>query len=438
MTKNIKLLVLGLGYPTDIPNVYYSGGLDVVVANIYKHLPYRTVIFVRASLPPTDPPIRFAPAPHIRVNAVPVRSYRGREEAKAYNIANGNWDAITALDFCSTVMTEHVFPLLLLVNEKETIMHCHDWLTAKAITIIRKKDIKMPTVFSVHLSANRPPEDYLQIGQLVENVGLQNPDIRRKLDSIDRRLIFEAEGCHYADIVHAVSNATAEQIIRAYNLPREKVRVIHNGVDTQLYAPPSPAEEAQIDAVLRKYDIRKPFILSSGRFVLEKGHKELISSFAYFGRNHPEYMLVIFGFGGYTYNMLMDTVASLPKDVAWRVKVINASAREDLLYLYKACDIGAFPSHEEAFGLVATEVMSCGKPVVVGDVGGLREVVSDEVVGKVGVRVNGHSPESIADGLEKAHAHKEEWGQNARKYVMECFDWRSVAKKFMALYNELV
>jgi glycosyltransferase involved in cell wall biosynthesis len=256
--------------------------------------------------------------------------------------------------------------------------------------------------------------------------------------SMDRRLILEAEGCANADVVHCVSNSVANDVRQAYGLPKGKIKVIPNGVDTDIYSPPSDADKGVIDEVLAKYNLRPPFILSSGRFVIEKGHKELVRAFVPFHKNHPEYSLAIFGFSGYTHGELMGARDKLPHETRRNVVIVNKDARDDLPYLYKACDIAAFPSHTEAFGLIAVESAACGKPIVVGDTGGLREIVNDEVNGKIGARVDGRDPQSIASGLEMAAQNKEKWGPAAREYAVKNFSWMEVARKYVEMYDGLV
>ncbi|MEM3401781.1 MAG: glycosyltransferase [Candidatus Hadarchaeales archaeon] len=428
------LLVMGLGFQSPIPNVLYTGGLDIVVTYLYPLLPHESVIFVRALNSPRT--ISFNYAKNVHVHAVPVERWRSKDD-RMFRVAEHSFDMIDAFDFVSTVVYERVLPLMPLMNRKNLILHAHDWMNAKAITILKEEYPDIKSVFSVHISVSRPVGvDYLELLKEIERHGLST-EVRARLGSLDRRLLLEAEGCENADIVHCVSKATAESVINAYGIPRKKVKVIYNGVDTNLYTPPTEADTERIATVLKKYGITKPFILSTGRFVAEKNHKGLLKAFQIFAEKNQDYSLAILGFDGYTYDELVKIREAMPENIRKRVVIRSADLRQDLPLLYRAADICCFPSTEEAFGIVALEAMASGSPVVVGDVGGLREVVDDSVNRKVGVRVDARSPELLAKALSEAVANRKTWGANARKYVVKKFSWKKIALKFQRLYESL-
>jgi len=433
----MRLLVMGLGYRTVVPNVVYTGGLDEVVSNVYRRMDVPVTIFVRSTLSPTSPTITFRPAPNVTVNAAPVKPHRGLAGSeRVFRVAIDHADMMYALDFTYTVLRGYIEPTRSLWSG-DVVLHCHDWLTAKMIPLMKQSG-EIPGVFSVHMSVPRPKDDYIQFLRLVEDWGMDNTDVRAKCYAMDRRLLLEAEGCHAADLVHAVSGSVAREVRSAYGIPQSKIRVIPNGVDTEVFSPPAPEDEAQIRTVMGKYGLSKPFVLSAGRFVPEKGHRELILAFERFSRNHPEYQLAIFGFGGYTKDELIRTKNALPSGAEGKVKIFDQDVRGDMPYLLKACDIAAFPSTLEAFGIVACEAMSAGKPVVVGNTGGMKEIIDDAGNNKYGTRVNGGDPASIAEGLERAHQNREEWGRQAREVVEKRYSWDRIAQEYMKMYRELV
>lgn len=73
-------------------------------------------------------------------------------------------------------------------------------------------------------------------------------------------------------------------------------------------------------------------------------------------------------------------------------------------------------------------VHNCGKPTVVGDVGGFKENVLE---GVTGVHVEGNNPESIASGLETAYLNRKAWGKNARKLTEEFFSWDKIIDSYV-------
>lgn len=75
-----------------------------------------------------------------------------------------------------------------------------------------------------------------------------------------------------------------------------------------------------------------------------------------------------------------DVVATSGLDTE-RVLFHGAVSREDLLRHYATCDIFVAPSRHESFGLIFVEAMIFAKPVVGIAVGGVVEVVTDEVDG---------------------------------------------------------
>ncbi|GEM_PF-3832721 len=428
-----RLIVFGLGFQTQVANVLYTGGLDIVVTYLYPLLPYQTLIFVRATNSPRT--ISFRHAENVRVNAVPVEPWRSLDPS-SYWMAEGNQDIIQALDFVSSVVHERILPLSTFLRRNQTIVHAHDWMNAKAIEYM-KEIFDFPSVFSVHMSVQRPVGvDYLGLLRRAEREGM-SPELKKEMGRLDRRLLLEARGCEEAELVHCVSKATAESVRAAYGLPRGKLKVIYNGVDTQLYRPPEEGEEKELEAVARKYGISRPFILSTGRFVAEKNHKTLLKAFTLFAKDHPNYSLAILGFGGYTYEELLKTRDALPEPLRKKIVIRNEDVRGDLPLLYRSASICCFPSLVEAFGIVALEAMASGKPVVVGDVGGLKEIIPDRVNGKVGIRVDCRQPEPLAEALARAAEKLEKMGKDGRRYVCTYFSWEKIARQFDRLYQKL-
>jgi glycosyltransferase involved in cell wall biosynthesis len=113
---------------------------------------------------------------------------------------------------------------------------------------------------------------------------------------------------------------------------------------------------------------------------------------------------------------------------------------ENMPELMQACDVLAAP-FLDSFGpsdyfMAVLEAMACGRPVVVSRVGGMPEVVSDEV----GRLVDPHDHEALAAALTSLVADadlRRSTGDRARSYTETHFDPRAVAARYGTLYETI-
>ncbi len=100
-------------------------------------------------------------------------------------------------------------------------------------------------------------------------------------------------------------------------------------------------------------------------------------------------------------------------------------------------DIFVAVSQEESFGVAVLEASACEKPVVVSNVGGLPEVVTD---GETGFLVEKNNPAVIAEALEKLVLNPElrsKLGQNGRAKVLREYKWEESVRKMLSVYDDL-
>ncbi|HEY7587100.1 MAG TPA: glycosyltransferase family 4 protein, partial [Candidatus Deferrimicrobiaceae bacterium] len=105
--------------------------------------------------------------------------------------------------------------------------------------------------------------------------------------------------------------------------------------------------------------------------------------------------------------------------------------------LYAACDVFVLPSVSrlEAFGIVALEAMSTGKPVVVADIPGVREVIEDGSEGLLAEPVN---PQDLAEKVQRLIADPQlraEMGRRGREKVLSAFSIERVTDQVEAVYR---
>ncbi|GAI01374.1 unnamed protein product [marine sediment metagenome] len=111
---------------------------------------------------------------------------------------------------------------------------------------------------------------------------------------------------------------------------------------------------------------------------------------------------------------------------------------EDRDRLYRVADCAVFPSLYEPFGIVALEAMAARTPVVVSEVGGLREVVKHA---ETGITVYPNNPESCAWGILHTLQHPE-WTrqrvENAYRMVLTRYNWDTIAGQTVDVYQRVI
>jgi glycosyltransferase involved in cell wall biosynthesis len=108
-----------------------------------------------------------------------------------------------------------------------------------------------------------------------------------------------------------------------------------------------------------------------------------------------------------------------------------------LRLIYSSADMFVLPSVMEAFGKTLTEAMACGTPVVCFDATGPKDIVSHKVDG---YKATPFDSTSLAEGIAwVADApNSSELSISARRKVMERFDSKIVAEKYLQLYTEML
>ena len=76
--------------------------------------------------------------------------------------------------------------------------------------------------------------------------------------------------------------------------------------------------------------------------------------------------------------------------------VVFMGSRNDVENIIPSCDVLILPSFSESFGLVLIEALACGKPVIGSNVGGITEIITEDV----GLFVNPNKVSSIARAID--------------------------------------
>ena len=110
---------------------------------------------------------------------------------------------------------------------------------------------------------------------------------------------------------------------------------------------------------------------------------------------------------------------------------------EDVKKLYVASDIYVLPSLEEGSATSLLEPLTCGKPLVGTDVGGIAPLIRD---GWNGFLVEPANEKQLAEKIRYLIDNEEErkrMGRNSRKFAEEEFDWKKIVEKYLEVYEEV-
>lgn len=241
---------------------------------------------------------------------------------------------------------------------------------------------------------------------------------------------------HQADGIVAVSEFTSQALQDLMGVPRDRIRVINNGVDVERFTPGGP----HADILARHGLSGRKVILSVGRQVPRKGFDHVIEAMPAILAECPEAHYLLVGDGDYRTELERRVRAN---GLQGQVSFAGSVSPADLARYYQSCDVFVMPNREmpdgdtEGFGLVFLEANACRKAVIGGRAGGAVEAVRD---GKNGLLVDGRDPRQIAsavirvlkdDGLRASLA---DWGLEYAR----ASSWQVQTERFLTLCQEIV
>lgn len=197
----------------------------------------------------------------------------------------------------------------------------------------------------------------------------------------------------------------------------DRIAVLRNGVDPEVFC---PADGSQWRA--RAAGAETVFV-SVGNLIPLKGHDLAIRALSRFDGAH----LLIAGQGPQR-----ATLEALAHELGLsnRVHFLGTMPQEALKGLYSAADVLILASEREGWPNVLLEAMACGTPVVATNVGGIPEIVTAPVAGRIAAA---RTPESISDALQAVLAAPIDRAQ-VRAYALG-YDWEETISKQIALYE---
>lgn len=168
-----------------------------------------------------------------------------------------------------------------------------------------------------------------------------------------------------AAAVLAMSRWAEGEIVRSLHVPRDRIRVVTQGVDPFI----APADASQVAAVKNRWGLADTYLLAVGAGDPRKNLRFLAQLLCRWGDAAPQ--LVVTGEGSPRVHGSRDH----PEVTGKAVTYVGYVPDQELRALYTGAAAFCFPSLGEGFGRPPLEAMACGTPVVVADYGAAREVL---------------------------------------------------------------
>src|ERR1700758_4971738 len=249
-----------------------------------------------------------------------------------------------------------------------------------------------------------------------------------------------------ADAVIAVSSGMREDVLRVYpTVDPNRVHVVRNGIDTEVWYPAAALESSPGESVLADLgvDRSRPIVAFVGRITRQKGVAHLLAAAHDFD---PHAQLVLCAGAPDTPEIAAEVSAAVTElsasrtGVFWVREMLPIGKIREIL---SAAMVFVCPSVYEPLGIVNLEAMACATAVVASDVGGIPEVVADGITGSLvhydaddatGFRAG------LADAVNELVADPDKakrYGEAGRQRCIAEFSWTHVAEQTLDIYRKV-
>jgi len=282
-----------------------------------------------------------------------------------------------------------------LASLQPDVVIAHSWIALSYLAI--REEVGIPVIWYLHdylltcpkrtkLFDGQGPCPSAQLWRCLRCSRSQYPFAKAAVVTVGQRLanrkflgLVDRFVANSADVAHQASEAFDETVV---------IDVVGAAVDLHVQ---------RIDALQRpEFLPAGDFILFVGQLSTAKGLDLLLEAFSNLHDSSVE--LVCIG----------TRQDSTPQIFPRRVTVINGVAHEAVLAAWRFCSFGVLPTRAEAFGLVALEAAAMGRAMVVTNVGGLPELVLNEVTGLV---VAPNDTEALRSAMDDLLAHPDKAAQ---------------------------
>lgn len=238
---------------------------------------------------------------------------------------------------------------------------------------------------------------------------------------------------HFVSKVTAHCDDTYEKTIRL-GFSRDRVTKLIAGF---------PAHEVATLSEEKRFDLRRSMnvgdeeilLLNVARIHPEKAQDQLIRSFKLINDRYPQTRLWITGVG---WKELEQQLLTLRNELGLAEKVQFIGFHSDLQPLLQVADIMTHPSHVEGVPIAILLGMSAGLPIVISDVGGVRETIKHD---RTGILVKENDVEGFAQQVARLIEDREfarQLGNRARSFVSNEYSIQTAVSNVFDTYREVL
>jgi len=247
---------------------------------------------------------------------------------------------------------EAVDTLMAKTETEYDVIHAHDWLTFRA-ALRAKQRTNLPLVIHLH-SVERDRA----------GGGFGNPLVHE----------IEATAMQMADRIIAVSQHTKDMIVEDYDIPADKIEVVHNSIDREMFEELDDANAYRYLTTLKDRGYR--VVVNIGRLTMQKNLPNLLHAAKEVVARFPKTVFLVVGSGEQYFELIQ-----LAADLGISKNVVFTGFQRGKRWrdAYAIGDLFVMPSISEPFGLTALEAIGYGTPVLMSNQSGVSEVIHNSL-----------------------------------------------------------
>ena len=285
----------------------------------------------------------------------------------------------------------------------------------------------------------------LKIPTIVEVNGLVMDELKVSPDSksfayrVFSCLALRSERFNYrhCDRIVSVTDKLKDELVRLYSVPAEKVLVINNGANTEIFKPMNQKNSRDRLGL----DGSKKYVCFVGHLAAWQGVEFLIYSSPLILEKCPDVHFLVVG-DGVMKDKLLEIASKM--GLSDKFTFTGRVPYEDVPLYINAADICVAPFIKERnskIGLSALktyEYLACGKPIVASSISGVKDLID---LSGGGISVTPEDPGELANAVVKLISDQKTrnmMGEQGRRYVVENHSWDGVARKILDICDDIV